>query len=154
MERVTRAIESRQQKKQLPFKLGDEDPVVKLQDLLALQKQCAADGNKYVYVSTTIFTFGRSRDEAIKSSPSVKGTLDKLGFDARDIVGNGIVRWAQTLPLNFSPRVANELANEAVMAASAAGCLFPVYGDYLGNARPAASDPGTARTGSAFITRR
>ena len=147
--RVTRAIESRQQKKQLPFKLGEEDQSVKLKDLIAIQKQCAVDDNKYVYASTVIFVFGKSREQVIDASSAVRGTLDKLGFDARDVVGNGVVRWAQTLPLNFSPKLAAELSAESVMSASAACCLLPVYGDYLGNA-----SAESQYTGGMYFTRR
>lgn len=147
--RVQKAIDSRHQKKTLPFKLGEEDPAEKLQDLQIIQKQCANEANKYVYASTTMFVFGRTRDQVIKASSAVKGTLDKLGFDARHVAGNGIVRWAQTLPLNFSRKLADELASEAVMSATAAGCLLPVYGDYTGNV-----GAQSEHTGAAFITRR
>jgi conjugal transfer ATP-binding protein TraC len=53
------------------------------------------------------------------------------------------------LPLNFSPKLADQLAGEALMSASAACCLLPVYGDYLGNV-----GPRSQRTGAAFVTRR
>ena len=147
--RVQKAIDSRHQKKTLPFKLGDEDPAEKLIDLQTIQKQCANEANKYVYASTTMFLFGKTRDQVIKASSAVKGTLDKLGFDGRHVAGNGIVRWAQTLPLNFSRKLAEELASEAVMSATAAGCLLPVYGDYVGNAGATSEF-----SGAAFVTRR
>jgi conjugal transfer ATP-binding protein TraC len=154
VDRVNRAIDSRTQKdgkrrKELPFKLGDEDPAVKLRDLQTLQAQCANDGSKYVYVSTVALLFGRTRDEAIDASSRFMGTLSQLEFDARHVIGNGLVRWAQVLPLNFSPKIANQLACESVMSAAAAGCLFPVYGDCLGNA-----SPGSKYTGLGLITRR
>lgn len=149
IDRVNNAIESRKQKQPLPFKLGDEDPAVKLEDLKTLQTQCAKDGNKYVYVSTVAFLFGRDREQVINASASLKSTLDKLGFDARNVVGNALVRWAQTLPLNFSTKVAEQLANEAVMCSEVAGCLFPVYGDHLGNV-----PLGAPVTGLSFVTRR
>jgi conjugal transfer ATP-binding protein TraC len=147
--RVTRAIDSRKHNQKLPFKLGNEDPAVKLADLQTIQKQCAEGDNKYVFVSTTMFVFGKTPEQVVKAASSVKGTLDKLLFDGRDVVGNSVVRWAQMLPLNFSPRLANDLASEAVMSASAAGCLLPVYGDNLGNA-----DNSCELTGAAFLTRR
>jgi conjugal transfer ATP-binding protein TraC len=153
-ERVHNAIESRAEKggkprKELPFKLGDEDPSAKLKDLLTLQSQCAEDGNKYVYVSTVGLLFGRTKEEAIDAASKLAGTLDKLEFDARHVEVNGLVRWAQTLPLNFSPKIADQLQCEAVMSAEAAGCLFPVYGDHPGN-----TGPSSTHTGIGLITRR
>jgi conjugal transfer ATP-binding protein TraC len=147
--RLTRAIDSRKQNQKLPFKLGSEDPAAKLADLQTIQRQCAEGDNKFVYVSTTLFAYGRTAEQAVKAASAVKGTLDQLHFDGRQVVGNGVVRWAQMLPLNFSPRLANELASEALMSASAAGCLLPVYGDNLGNA-----GKGSTFTGAAFLTRR
>lgn len=147
--RVSRAIDSRRNNQKFILKLGNEDPAKKLSDLETIQKQCAETDNKYVFVSTTMFVFGRTADQVIKAASAVKGTLDKLAFDARDVAGNGVIRWAQTLPLNFSPKLANELASEAVMSASAAGCLLPVYGDSLGNA-----SAHSEHTGAVFLTRR
>ncbi|MGR9587093.1 TraC family protein [Pandoraea sputorum] len=147
--RIDSAIKSRTSGQNFPIKLGIEDPAKKLSDLQALKKQAAEDGNKFVYVSTNVFVFGRTREEVVASSATVKGTLDKLGFDARPVKGTALVRWAQTLPLNFSSNIANLLQGEAVTTASEVGCLLPVYGDYLGNVSSA-----FAGTGAAYITRR
>jgi conjugal transfer ATP-binding protein TraC len=148
-ERVERAITSRQQQKALPIKLGQEDPQVKLKDLLTIKAQCATTDNKFVYASTVIFVYGKTPDEVIRSSSAVRGTLDQLGFDARPVIGNAVVRWVQTLPLNFSPKLAGTLECEAVMSAAAACCLLPVYGDYTGNA-----SARSEFTGTGYFTRR
>lgn len=147
--RIESAIKSRSVAQNFPVKLGVEDPAAKLKDLLELKKQANEDGNKFVYASTNVFLFGRKREEVIRAAATVKGTLDKLGFDARQVLGTGLVRWAQALPLNFSSTIANKLDGEAVMAASEVGCLLPVYGDYLGNV-----SGRFALTGAAYITRR
>ncbi|RQQ88677.1 conjugal transfer protein TraC [Burkholderia stagnalis] len=131
--RIESAIRSRKTFQPLPIKLGVEDSPRVLADLEELKKQCAEDGTKFVYVSTNAFLFGRKRDEAVRAGASMKGTFDKLGFDGRTVVGTGLVRLAQAMPLNFSTTIANDLAGEAVMASSAVGSLLPVYGDYLGN---------------------
>lgn len=148
-ERVARAIESRQHKKTLPIKLGQEDPEAKLKDLMTIQKQCATEDNKYVYASTIVFVYGKTPDQVVRASSAVRATLDQLDFDARQVTGNTVVRWAQTLPLNFSPNLADTLECEAVMSAAAACCLLPVYGDHVGNATAQ-----SRYTGPAFFTRR
>jgi conjugal transfer ATP-binding protein TraC len=147
--RMESAIKSRSVAQNFPIKLGVEDSNAKLKDLLELKKQAAEDGNKFVYVNTNVFLFGRTREQVVRAAATVKGTLDKLGFDARQVRGNGLVRWAQTLPLNFSLNIAKKLNGEAVMAASEVGCLLPVYGDFLGNVSQRFST-----TGAAYITRR
>lgn len=147
--RVDNAIRSRAVNENFPFKLGNEDPADKLADLRAIKKQCTEDGNKFVYVSTTAFLFGHTREQAAGAAASLKSTLDKLGFDGRDVYDNGLVRWAQCLPLNFSPKIADDLSCEGLMSASSACALLPVYGDNLGNA-----GQHSERTGAAFVTRR
>lgn len=147
--RVESAIRSRQTHQPLPIKLGVEDTQRVLADLQEIKRQCAEDGTKFVHVSTNAFLFARSREAAIRAGASVKGTLDKLGFDGRDVVGTGLVRLAQSLPLNFSTTIADEIAGEAPMASSEVGSLLPVYGDYLGNVTP-----DFASTGMAYPTRR
>lgn len=149
MERVQRAIKSRSATKTLPFKLGNEDPTAKLDDLQYIEKQCANDGEKFVYVSSTAFVFAKTRAQALETSAVLTSTLNKLYFDARQVRHDGVVRWAQSLPLNFAPGIANKLACEAIMPLSAAGCLAPVYGDNRGNAKL-----NSENTGAAFITRR
>ena len=148
-DRVENAIKSRETNQKLPFSLGSEDPATKLRDLIVLKKQAAIDGNKYVYVSTNIFLFGKTQEDAINAAFSVKGKLNKLRFDARNVIDTGLVRWAQSLPLNFSPKISNALECECVMTATAAATLLPVYGDYLGNVKRTA-----ACVGAAFVTRR
>lgn len=148
-QRVDSAIKSRTTQQNLPFKLGVEDGDAKLKDLLALKKKVSGDGNRFVHVSTNAFVFGRSVKEAREAATTLKGTLDKLEFDARLVVGNGLVRWAQALPLNFSVGIAEKMEGEATTAASEVGCLLPVYGDYLGNV-----GPWSKRTGVAYVTRR
>ncbi len=149
MERVQRAIKSRLNTKNLPFKLGNEDPVAKLGDLKYVEEQCAKDGEKFVYVSSTAFVFAKTRAQALETSAVLTSTLNKLGFDARQVRHDGVVRWAQALPLNFAPGIADKLACEAIMPLSAAGCLAPVYGDNRGNAQLRSEN-----TGAAFVTRR
>jgi conjugal transfer ATP-binding protein TraC len=147
--RVDKAIKSRSVVQNFPFKLGNEDPATKLADLLTIKKQCGDEENKFVYVSTTAFLFGKTKDEAIEAADSIKGTLNKLGFDARHVLDNALVRWAQALPLNFAPKIADLLACEGLMSAASACCLLPVYGDNLGN-----TDRNAPNTGAAFVTRR
>ena len=147
--RIDKAIASRKVVQKLPFKLGNEDPAQKMADLELLKRQCSDDGNKIVFVSTSAFLFGKTEAQAIQAAAIVKGTLDKLGFDARTAVDNVLVRWAQNLPLNFSPKIADALAGACTMSASAASALLPVFGDYLGNAHR-----GGRHTGSMYFTRR
>ena len=147
--RVDDAIRSREVTQKFIIKLGNEDPSEKLRDLQLIKKQCALDGNKFVSVSTTAFLFGRTREQALHSASNLKGTLDKLDFDGRTVRNNALVRWAQNLPLNFSPKIADKLKGETLMAATAAGSLLPVFGDNLGNVNKYFND-----TGSPYLTRR
>ena len=146
--RVQRAIDSRTSKK-APFTLGREDTERKLTDLQIIQKQCAAGEDKYVYVSTSAFVFGKTAAQARSSAGVVAGLLDKLKFDAREVVENLPVRFAQALPLNFSLRIAENLQSEALMSSGGCARVLPLYGDYTGNV-PA----GSEKTGLSLITRR
>ena len=149
IERIEQAIESRTGHKPLPIKLGSENAAAKLESLNILKSQCDDGKNKIVYVSITAILYGKTADEAIQAAAVVKNTLNMLEFDAREVYGNALVRWAQCLPLNFSTKVANSLDNEGIMSAQSAGTLLPVFGDSTGNVHPTA-----ARTGSCYITRR
>ena len=146
--RVQRAIDSRTNKK-APFTLGREDGERKLKDLRIIQKQCAQGEDKYVFVSTSAIVFGRTPSEARSSAGVVAGLLDKLGFDAREVIDNLPVRFAQALPLNFSLRLAEALDSEALMSSGASARVLPLYGDYTGNV-----PPGSEKTGISLITRR
>lgn len=146
--RVQRAIDSRLNKS-APFTLGREDAARKLEDLRTIQSQCAEGEDKYVYVSTSAFVFGRTPQEARSSAGVVAGLLDKLKFDAREVSNNLGVRLAQSLPLNYSLRVAEALESEALMSSSGCAMVLPLYGDYVGNV-----PPGSDKTGMSLITRR
>ena len=146
--RVQRAIDSRINKS-APFTLGREDAARKLADLRTIQQQCAAGEDKYVNVSTQAFVFGRTPAEARSSAGVVAGLLDKLKFDAREVMGNLPVRLCQALPLNYSLRLAESLDSEALMSSSGCALVLPLYGDYSGNA-----PPGSDKTGLSLITRR
>jgi conjugal transfer ATP-binding protein TraC len=147
--RIDDAIRSREVSQNFIIKLGNEDPAEKHKDLQLLKKQCAVEGNKFVSVSTTMFLFARTREQALNAASNFKGTLDKLDFDGRTVFDNAIVRFAQILPLNYSPKIAEKLKGDTMMAASAAGSLLPVFGDNLGNVNTSKPD-----TGCPYITRR
>jgi conjugal transfer ATP-binding protein TraC len=146
--RVQRAIDSRLNKA-APFKLGREDSVRKLADLKIIQSQCAEGEDKYVYVSTSAFLFGKTADQARSAAGVVAGLLDKLKFDAREVANNLPVRLSQALPLNYSLRLAEGLQSEALMSSSGSALVLPLYGDYSGNV-----PPGSAKSGFPLITRR
>jgi conjugal transfer ATP-binding protein TraC len=149
LDRIENAIKSRQNSQPLPFKLGNEDPRQAMIDLEYMRAMCSGDGDKIVYASTTVFAFGTTSDEALASATSIKSTMDKLDFDARIVRHDGLVRWAQALPMNFSPLLADKLSGECIMPSSSAATLMPVYGDFTGNA-----NTSSLNTGSFFITRR
>ena len=152
VERVDRAIDSRVNTPQkMKLSLGTEDPQMKLADLQKLRAQCTGQENKYVYVSVQAFTYGKTKEQAIIGASVIKGAMEKLDFDAHDILMNTGVRWAQGLPLNYSPSLAQKLACEGVMSATAASSLMPVYGDHPGNVSQIAN---AARTGCCLLTRR
>jgi conjugal transfer ATP-binding protein TraC len=147
--RIKKALDSRQAVQTIPFKLGNEDEAEVFQDLKYLQKACSTENDKIVYTALTAFVFGKTREQVVHARTTIKGMMDKLDFDGRVVTNNTLVRWAQALPMNFSPSIANKLACEAVMPASSAACLLAVNGDNLGNALS-----HTPNTGAAFITRR
>ena len=149
-DRVAKAIDSRMHTNTLPFRLGNEDPAQKLKDLQLIKQVCAADGDKYVNVTTTAFLFSTQKEQAQDAAVTLKGTLNKLGFDARETRINTHIRWAQILPLNFSTKVAAQLKSDGLMYSSAVGALMPILGDNPGLTFTA----GATHTGSAFITRR
>lgn len=151
-DRLEAAIKSRQNTQSLPFKLGNEDPEKTLHDLNYMRKLCSTDGDKFVFVTTTAFLYGQNAEVTQDAAIAVKSSLDKLGFDARIVRTDGLVRWCQALPLNFSVTVAENLKYEAIMGSSAAGTLLPVYGDYQGNARRDThyGVPFIARRGSVY----
>lgn len=152
LERIGNAIKSRTKGEELPFKLGNEEPKAALNDLQHLQMQCGkSDADKIVYVSTTAFLFGRTRKDAETSASDLKTHLGNLEFDARVCNNDTLVRWSQSLPLNFAPGIADKLGGEAIMDSAAAGCLLPIYGEHPGNADLSA---GSSITGAVFLTRR
>ena len=148
--RIQRAISSRYNAKAIPkwLDFGSQNDSV-IADLKWIE-QASADGvNKYVFVNFTCFLFSKDKEQLDNSGSNLKTTLNNLGFDARDVLINHGVRWAQSLPLNFCAKIASKLDNEALMPASSAACLLPIYGDYCGNA-----DLSGEKTGSVFLTRR
>lgn len=147
--RVAKAIKSRTKNEKVPFSLGVEDTEQTLKDLKYLEQTCTNTGNKYTYANITAFVFSTDKNEILSARNNFKTIMNNLDFDARDVVGTVGVRFAQALPLNFSVSIANKLAGEAIMPASSAACLLPIFGDYMGNA-----DPASSRTGCVFITRR
>lgn len=149
MDRVNRAIKSRDRYDKLPFELGVENKAEVLTDLEYIKQVCADGTNKYTYVSFTTFLYSKNKNDLAAAKTTFKTTLDNLDFDAREVTDTIGIRFAQALPLNFSPNIAAKLQNEALMPASAAACLLPIYGDYQGNSRM-----DTNKTGSVFLTRR
>lgn len=148
--RIERALTSRQNAQSVPQWLNFGQPVKSVvEDLKWISSACSDGVNKYVYSSFTCFLFGSSKLQVDASASNFRLTLNNLGFDARDVLINHGVRWSQSLPLNFSFQIANKLNNEALMPASSAACLLPIYGDYCGNA-----DLKSKHSGSVFLTRR
>ena len=148
-ERVSNAIRSRSREEKLPFTLGTEDREEILKDLQYLEATCGDGTNKFTYASLSAFVFARTREDLVAAKSGFKTTFNNLDFDAREVTDTTGVRFAQALPLNYSLKLADKLANEALMPASAAACLLPIFGDYLGNANTHGE-----RTGTTFITRR
>lgn len=147
--RTESGINSRTTVQGLPIKLGVEDSQEKLKDLLAMKKKVAQDGNRFVHVSTHAFVFGCSEKEVREAATTMKGTLDKLEFDARIVTNNGLVRWAQALPLNYSVKLADAIECEGIAPASDIGPLLPVFGDFCGNVSAL-----NRTTGIAYLMRR
>ena len=131
-ERVERAISSRE-KKQLPFTLGFEDTEGVLRDLRFMEQKCSKEKDKYIYASTNVFLFGKTREQVQDARTLIKNTLNAMDHDARDVASNLIVRFVQSMPLNYSTSIANKLACEGLMPATSAACILPIYGDYKGN---------------------
>ncbi|PTT90211.1 conjugal transfer protein TraC [Pelomonas sp. HMWF004] len=148
-QRVENAISSRETVQKFIIKLGNENPIEKLQDLKTLQKQTAEDGNKYVFVSTNVFLFGKTEAQSLNAAAIVKSHMEKLQFDSHIVRDNVFPRWTQNFPLNFSPKVAQKIKGETLMAASAAGTLLPIYSESYGNI-----SRHSASTGVPYFTRR
>jgi|GEM_PF-1966751 len=155
-QRIQRSISSRQNINNLPKWLNFGAPKESVIEDLKWMEQTSSDGvNKYVFVNLTCFLFATELSQLDEASSNMKTTLNNLGFDARDVLINHGVRWANALPLNFSPSIAKKLDNEALMPATSAACLLPIYGDYCGNAvLKAGMDPINSKSGSVFLTRR
>lgn len=148
-DRVGLAIRSRSRDEKLPFSLGVENTEDILADLKYLEQTCADGTNKYTYASVTAFVFAKDRPQLLAAKSAFKQTFDNLDFDARAVTDTIGVRFAQSLPLNYSLKLAKKLDNEALMPAGSAACLLPIFGDYQGNA-----DPHGGNTGAVFLTRR
>jgi conjugal transfer ATP-binding protein TraC len=151
LRRISKSLKSRQAL--LPkwietWKFSNEAVTEKMHDLNYLSTQCGPEGDKLVFVSTTIFVFGKNRKATIDSAMGVKSTLNKLRFDARLAGSNAMVRWAQSLPLNFSNAIAKDLDSESLMPSVCAGCLIPIYSDFAGNGA------NSVDAGSMFYSRR
>lgn len=146
--RVQRAITSRTNGEKIPLNLGLEDSSVVLQDLLALQKQCANNQDVYVMVSIQAFVFGDSRSEVLEHTATMKTVLNKLKFESYEVPYFHGMMFSQMLPMNYSLALAENLDNEVPMSGKAAARLLPVFSDDTGNAMHAPI------TGSMFITRR
>lgn len=157
LRRISKSLKSRQAV--LPkwietWKFSNEAVAEKIHDLNYLNTQCGPEGDKLVFVSTTVFVFGKSRKSTIDSAMGVKSTLNKLRFDARIAGSNSMVRWAQSLPLNFSGVIAKDLESESLMPSACAGCLIPIYSDYAGNGANAGNGGDSNESGSMFYSRR
>jgi conjugal transfer ATP-binding protein TraC len=150
LERIERAIKSRSRAdNKLPFSLGAENAAEISSDLEYLQQTCKDGTNKLTFTNVTAFVFSHDMDELVQARSDFKTTLNNLDFDARDVVGNIGVRFAQSLPLNYSVKIAEKLEAEALVPASVAAKLMPIFGDYRGNA-----SASTNRTGCVYVTRR
>lgn len=132
-DRVEKAINSRKHDNKLPFSLDQEDPLEKLDDLRTFKKQFSIDGNKIVEVSVNIFLYGKTSDQARIQASRVKTQMDSLDYDARVVKDNAAVRFAQMLPLNFSPKIANKVEGEGLMTARAVAPHLPIISDFTGN---------------------
>lgn len=148
--RVKEALESRGEKNPFPIALGNENAVKKVKDLQLIKARCSDGEDKFVFTSTTFFVFGRTRAEALDSASTVRSHLSKLKFDVRLARGNGHVRWMQSLPLNYSRDIADQLANETIIYSTAAALFMPIMGDHPGMVLEGRNN----RSGTAFVTRR
>lgn len=146
--RVQRAIDSRRHSQatfERLFGFGYESSADKLKDLQYLRENCSRDENKYVYASTNIFLFANDRVLLKTEQKKLKDRLDVLDFAAREVGHDLLPRFANALPMNYSPHM---LKGECLMTASAAATLLPIYGDWQGNAYHG------NRSGVMFVTRR
>lgn len=150
LERIERAIKSRNRAdNKLWFSLGAENAAEIAADLEYLQQTCRDGTNKLTFASMTAFVFSHDKQELAQARSDFKTTMNNLDFDARDVTGTVGVRFVQCLPLNYSPRIAEKLESDALVPASVAAKLMPIFGDYRGNAS-ASSD----RMGNVYLTRR
>ena len=135
--RIRRALRSRENVVSLPemFVLGEENSKV-VDDLLYMKNRMKDHDDKYVKASISYFVFSRPEDKSKlkRDISTIKNLLDNQGFDASQATHNIGVRWAQSLPLNYSKNIAEELENEVDMPSSAGSALLPVYGNWRGNA--------------------
>jgi conjugal transfer ATP-binding protein TraC len=150
LDRIEKAVKSRTRvDNRLPFSLGAEDAEEIASDLEYLQKTCMDGTNKLTYTSLTAFVFSRDKKELAQARTDFRTTLNNLHFDARDVTDTIGVRFAQVLPLNYSVKIAERLDSEALVPASVAAKLTPIFGDYRGNA---SGSPD--RMGAVYVTRR
>lgn len=150
LDRIEKAIKSRSRAdNKLPFSLGAENSAEILEDLKYLQSTCKDGSNKLTFASLTAFVFSTDKNELAQARSDVKTTMDNLEFDARDVVDTIGVRFVQCLPLNYSVKIAERVESEALVPASVAAKLMPIFGDYRGNA-----SGSTGRMGTVYLTRR
>jgi len=143
--RLIRALRSRENLVTLPemFRLGEENSKV-VADLEYMKDRLVNHKDKYTKASLTYFVFsqgGSSEGEARlqRDITTVKNLLNYQGFEGAVVEDNTGVRWAQSLPLNYSRRIAEKLDNEVDMPSSSASALLPVYGNWRGNANEKSS---------------
>ncbi len=144
--RLVRALNSRKNMKiVLPerLRLGEEKSKV-VKDLEYMKDRLDEHKDKYTKASLTYFIF--SKADSIEGDiclhhdiTTVKNLLNCQGFEGAVVEDNAGVRWAQSLPLNYSRRIAEKLDNEVDMPSSSASALLPVYGNWRGNANEKSS---------------
>jgi conjugal transfer ATP-binding protein TraC len=150
LERIERALKSRNRPdNKLWFSLGAENAAEIAKDLEYLQQTCKDGTNKLTFTSMTAFVFSEDKQELAQARSDFKTTMNNLEFDARDVVDTTGVRFVQNLPLNYSVKIAEKLESDALVPASVAAKLMPIFSDYRGNAS-ASSD----RMGTVHLTRR
>lgn len=150
LDRIEKALKSRNRAdNNLPFSLGAENGAEIASDLDYLLQTCKDGTNKLTFTSVTAFVFSYDKAELAQARSDVKTTMNNLDFDARDVTDTTGVRFVQTLPLNYSTKIAEKLDSEVLVPASVAAKLMPIFGDYRGNA-----SGSTDRMGSVYLTRR
>ena len=150
LERIDRAIKSRNRAdNKLWFSLGAENAAEIAKDLEYLRQTCQDGTNKLTLTSVSAFVFARDKQELDQARSDFKTTMNNLDFDARDVNGTVGVRFVQCLPLNYSVKIAEKLDSDALVPASVAARLMPIFGDYRGNA---SGSPD--RMGTVYLTRR